>query len=55
MKTELSTRELGEDYDWTGWRTPEAVVPAVLFLAQQIGTDFTGRVVDSTQFGTTWP
>jgi NAD(P)-dependent dehydrogenase (short-subunit alcohol dehydrogenase family) len=55
VKTELSTRELGEHHDWTGWTTPAAVVPAVAFLAQQIDTDFTGRVVDSTQFGTTWP
>ena len=55
VKTELSTRELGEDHDWTGWTTPDAVVPAVAFLAQQIGTDFTGRIVESTQFGTTWP
>lgn len=55
VKTEHSTRELGEDHDWTGWTTPDAVVPAVAFLARQIGTDFTGRIVDSTQFGTTWP
>ncbi len=55
VKTELSTLELGEDHDWTGWTTPDAVVPAVAFLAQQIDTDFTGRVVDSTQFGVTWP
>ena len=55
VKTELSTLEMGPDHDWTGWTTPDAVVPAALFLAQQIGTDFTGRVVDSTQFGTTWP
>jgi NAD(P)-dependent dehydrogenase (short-subunit alcohol dehydrogenase family) len=55
VKTELATAELGEDHDWTGWTTPEAVVPAVVFLASQIGTDFTGRIVDSTQYGTTWP
>jgi NAD(P)-dependent dehydrogenase (short-subunit alcohol dehydrogenase family) len=55
VKTELSTRELGEDHDWTGWTTPDAVVPAVAFLAQRIGTDFSGRIVDSTQSGTTWP
>ena len=55
VKTELSTLELGEDHDWTGWTTPDAVVPAVVFLAEQIDTDFTGRVVDSTQFGKTWP
>jgi NAD(P)-dependent dehydrogenase (short-subunit alcohol dehydrogenase family) len=55
VKTELSTRELGEDHDWTGWTTPDAVVPAVAFLAEQTDTEFTGRVVESTQFGTTWP
>jgi NAD(P)-dependent dehydrogenase (short-subunit alcohol dehydrogenase family) len=55
VKTELSTRELGEDHDWTGWTTPDAVVPAAAFLAQQSGTGFTGRIVESTQFGTTWP
>jgi citronellol/citronellal dehydrogenase len=55
VKTELATREMGEDHDWTGWSEPEAVVPAVVFLAAQIDTDFTGRIVDSTSFGTTWP
>jgi NAD(P)-dependent dehydrogenase (short-subunit alcohol dehydrogenase family) len=55
VKTELSTRELGEDHDWTGWTTPDAVVPAAAFLARQSGTGFTGRIVESTQFGTTWP
>jgi citronellol/citronellal dehydrogenase len=55
VKTELSTRELGEDHDWTGWTEPEAVVPAVAFLAAQIGTDFTGRILESTAFGTSWP
>lgn len=55
VKTELSTLEMGPDHDWTGWTTPDAVVPAALFLAQQINTDFTGRVVDSSQFGVSWP
>jgi len=55
VKTEHSTHELGEDYDWTGWETPAAVVPAVNFLAAQRGDGFTGRIVDSTQFGTVWP
>jgi NAD(P)-dependent dehydrogenase (short-subunit alcohol dehydrogenase family) len=55
VKTEHSLRELGPDHDWTGWATPDAVVPAVVFLAQQIDTDFTGRVVDATQFGVAWP
>jgi NAD(P)-dependent dehydrogenase (short-subunit alcohol dehydrogenase family) len=55
VKTELATLELGPDHDWSGWATPDAVVPAVLFLAEQRGDGLTGRVVDSTQFGTSWP
>lgn len=55
VKTEMSVHELGEDYDWTGWATPEAVVPAVVYLAGQDGAGFTGRIVDSTQFGVAWP
>jgi citronellol/citronellal dehydrogenase len=55
VKTEMSVHELGEDYDWTGWKTPEAVVPAVVYLAAQDGNGLTGRIVDSTQFGTVWP
>ena len=55
VKTEMATKELGEDYDWSGWSTPEAVVPAVTWLAAQRGGDFTGQVVDSTTFGTAWP
>jgi NAD(P)-dependent dehydrogenase (short-subunit alcohol dehydrogenase family) len=55
VKTELATIEMGPDHDWTGWTTPDAVVPAALFLAQQINTDFTGRIVESTQYGIMWP
>jgi 3-oxoacyl-[acyl-carrier protein] reductase len=55
VKTELSTREMGEDHDWSGWTGPEAVVPAAVFLAQQIATDFTGRIVDAPAFGISWP
>jgi NAD(P)-dependent dehydrogenase (short-subunit alcohol dehydrogenase family) len=55
VKTEMSVHELGEDYDWTGWKTPEAVVPAVLYLAEQNGDGFTGKIVDSTQYGIVWP
>ncbi len=55
VKTELATRELGPDHDWSGWQEPESVVPALLFLAAQINTDFTGRIVDATNFGTVWP
>ena len=32
-----------------------AVVPAVNYLAEQDGNGFTGRIVDSTQFGIVWP
>jgi NAD(P)-dependent dehydrogenase (short-subunit alcohol dehydrogenase family) len=55
VKTELATRELGEDFDWTGWTSPEAVVPAVAWLAAQIATGWTGRIVDVADFGTGWP
>jgi citronellol/citronellal dehydrogenase len=55
VKTEQSTHELGEDYDWTGWRTPDSVVPAVRFLAAQDGHGFTGHVVDVLQFPAAWP
>ena len=55
VKTELSTLHLGEDYDWSGWRPPEAVVPAVLFLSQARPPTVTGRVVDSPSYGVTWP
>ena len=55
VKTELATRELGEDFDWTGWTTPEAVVPPVAWLAAQIATGYTGRIIDASDFGSTWP
>ena len=43
VKTEKTEEEFGTDHDWTGWREPASVVPAVVFLVAQIGTDFTGR------------
>jgi citronellol/citronellal dehydrogenase len=55
VKTELATHELGDDHDWSGWAEPEVVVPAAAYLVAQIGTDFTGRIVDATNFGTAWP
>lgn len=55
VKTELTTLEYGEDHDWSGWTGPEAVVPAANFLAGQIATDFTGRIVDAPSFGISWP
>ncbi len=55
VRTEQTELEFGEDHDWTGWTMPEAVVPAVAFLANQIGTAFTGRVLESTQYPDLWP
>jgi NAD(P)-dependent dehydrogenase (short-subunit alcohol dehydrogenase family) len=55
VKTEQSVHELGEDWDWTGWGPPEAVVPSVRFLAAQRAAGVTGRILESTQFGVTWP
>jgi NAD(P)-dependent dehydrogenase (short-subunit alcohol dehydrogenase family) len=55
VKTEMSVHELGEDFDWTNWQEPAAVVPAVLFLAEQDGSGFTGRIVSSPDFGAEWP
>jgi citronellol/citronellal dehydrogenase len=55
VKTEMSVRELGEDYDWSSWQEPAAVVPALLFLAEQDGCGFTGQIVSSPEYGTSWP
>jgi 7-alpha-hydroxysteroid dehydrogenase len=55
VKTETAVHELGPEWDWTGWAEPEAVVPAVVFLAGQRADGVTGRIVDSTQYGTVWP
>jgi glucose 1-dehydrogenase len=54
VKTEHTVQEFGEDYDWSNWKTPASVVPPVAFLAAQIDTDFTGRIVDVSNFGTAW-
>ena len=55
VKTELAVRELGDGFDWTGWTTPETVVPPVAWLAAQIATGYTGHIVDTSDFGITWP
>jgi len=55
VKTELATRELGDRFDWTGWTSPDALVPSVAWLAAQIATGYTGRIVDAAEFGSTWP
>jgi 7-alpha-hydroxysteroid dehydrogenase len=55
VKTEQSEHELGADWNWTGWKEPESVVPSVVFLAAQRADGLTGRIVDATQYGTVWP
>jgi NAD(P)-dependent dehydrogenase (short-subunit alcohol dehydrogenase family) len=55
VKTEMTAEEFGPDADWTGWSTPESVVAPVATLAAQIDTDFTGRILDVSGFGKTWP
>ena len=54
VKTELSTHELGEDFDWSAWKTPDSVVPPVAFLAAQNGSGLTGKVLDVANFGRDW-
>jgi 3-oxoacyl-[acyl-carrier protein] reductase len=54
VKTEMSVHELGEDYDWSNWKEPASVVPAVHCLVQQRADGITGRIVDVAGYGTTW-
>jgi citronellol/citronellal dehydrogenase len=54
VRTEHTTVEFGPDFDWTGWSTPADVGPPVAFLAAQIDSDFTGRVLDVSGFGKSW-
>ncbi|HEV7526896.1 MAG TPA: SDR family oxidoreductase [Acidimicrobiia bacterium] len=54
VKTEHTTEEFGADFDWSGWAEPEDVGPPVAYLAAQIDTDFTGRVLDVSGYGKTW-
>ena len=54
VQTEHTAMEFGPEFDWTGWSTPEDVGPPVAYLAAQIDTDFTGKVLDVSGFGKTW-
>ena len=54
VKTEHTAMEFGPEFDWTGWATPEDVGPPVAYLAAQIDTDFTGKVLDVSGFGKSW-
>jgi NAD(P)-dependent dehydrogenase (short-subunit alcohol dehydrogenase family) len=55
VKTEHTVHDLGDDFDWSGWATPESVVAPVAALVAQVDTDFTGHVLDVSGFGKTWP
>jgi NAD(P)-dependent dehydrogenase (short-subunit alcohol dehydrogenase family) len=54
VRTEHTTQEFGADFDWSGWAEPEDVGPPVAYLAAQIDTEFTGKVLDVSGFGRTW-
>ncbi len=54
VKTEMSVHELGEDYDWSIWKEPASVVPAIHCLVQQRADGITGRIVDVNDYGTGW-
>jgi len=54
VKTEMSVHELGEDYDWSIWKEPASVVPALHCLVQQRADGITGRIVDVADYGTGW-
>jgi NAD(P)-dependent dehydrogenase (short-subunit alcohol dehydrogenase family) len=54
VKTEMSVHELGEDFDWSGWKEPASVVPAVHCLVQQRADGISGRIVDVAGYGSAW-
>ncbi len=54
VRTEHTTEEFGADFDWSGWQEPEDVGPPVAYLAKQIDTDFTGKVLDVSGYGKSW-
>jgi NAD(P)-dependent dehydrogenase (short-subunit alcohol dehydrogenase family) len=54
VRTEHTMQEFGPDFDWSGWSEPEDVGPPVAYLAGQIDTDFTGKVLDVSGFGRSW-
>lgn len=48
VRTEYAEAELGPGYDFSRWRDPASVVPAVLWLAGQRGTGVTGTVTEAS-------
>ena len=54
VKTEMTALEFGDDHDWSGWNTPESVVPPSAALAAKRGGEFTGQIVDVAGYGKSW-
>ena len=54
VKTEMTELEYGADHDWSGWNTPDSVVPPAAALATKRGGDFTGQIVDVAGYGKIW-
>jgi NAD(P)-dependent dehydrogenase (short-subunit alcohol dehydrogenase family) len=52
VKTERATHELGPDFDFSGWTTPERVVAPV---ADLLTAQFTGKILDVSGHGKDWP
>jgi 7-alpha-hydroxysteroid dehydrogenase len=52
VKTERATHELGPDFDFSGWTTPERVVAPV---ADLLTASFTGKILDVSGHGKDWP
>jgi NAD(P)-dependent dehydrogenase (short-subunit alcohol dehydrogenase family) len=48
VRTEYAQAELGPGHDFSRWRDPDSVVPAVLWLARQRGTGATGTVIEAS-------
>jgi citronellol/citronellal dehydrogenase len=55
VRTEHVENELGAETDFTEWKEPKDVVPSVAYLAAQRADGITGKVMDATQFGISWP
>jgi NAD(P)-dependent dehydrogenase (short-subunit alcohol dehydrogenase family) len=53
VRTEMTALEFGPDADWNGWATPADVVAPVAALT--FGPEFTGRVLDVSGYGRSWP
>ena len=55
VQTERVLQVLGRDFDYSRATQPEESVAALLYLAAQDASTFTGQLVESKDFGTAWP